>query len=205
MGEEGWCAGRKKLRKMRTSHRGQRQRAAAHSPRKINLSVSVSLCVSSPSLDLPLPLTRSLGSPLGVAPWRSSRTPFLARGTPSSSSWLSHLHYTSGRIYWPQNTMRTCPCPSTETGSRPLVVYLFAVAIHIRPLRHIAARERRRRKRRERKKQREREYGTGLFKYFAPGRVKVARECYSREESRETDGDCLKRRELNLRNSLYDL
>lgn len=56
----------------------------------------------------------------------------------------SHLHYGSGRIYWPQNTMRTCPCPSTETGSRPLVVYLFAVAIHIRPLRHVAAQKRRR-------------------------------------------------------------
>lgn len=37
--------------------------------------------------------------------------------------------------------MRTCPCPSTETGSRPLVVYLFAVAIHIRPLRHVVEKD----------------------------------------------------------------
>lgn len=59
-------------------------------------------------------------------------------------SLLALIYTTSGRIYWPQNTMRTCPCPSTETGSRPLVVYLFAVAIHIRPLRHVAAQKRRR-------------------------------------------------------------
>lgn len=30
------------------------------------------------------------------------------------------IYTTSTRIYWPQNTMRTCPCPSTETGSHPL-------------------------------------------------------------------------------------
>lgn len=84
---------------MRTSHRGQRQRAAAHLPRKINLSVFVSLYVTLyPLIFLFLLLARSLarrslGSPLGVAPWRSSRTPLLAWGTSSSSSWLSHLHY----------------------------------------------------------------------------------------------------------------
>lgn len=62
----------------------------------------------------------------------------------ASSPLLALIYTTSGRIYWPQNTMRTCPCPSTETGSRPLVVYLFAVAIHIRPLRHVATQKRRR-------------------------------------------------------------
>lgn len=56
-------------------------------------------------------------------------------------SLLALIYTTNGRIYWPQNTMRTCPCPSTETGSRPLVVYLFAVAIHIRPLRHVAEKD----------------------------------------------------------------
>lgn len=150
--------GEKKLRKMRTSHRGQRQRAAAHLPRKINLSVFVSLCVSlHPLIFLFLLLARSLahrslGSPLGVAAWRSSRTPLLALGGHRSLPLGSLIYTTSGRIYWPQNTMRTCPCPSTETGSRPLVVYLFAVAIHIRPLRHVAAQERRRRRWRRRKK-----------------------------------------------------
>jgi len=67
------------------------------------------------------------------------------------------IYTTSGRIYWPQNTMRTCPCPSTETESRPLVVYLFAVAIHIRLLRHVAARKKRKkggRNRREEKRDR---------------------------------------------------
>lgn len=182
---------------MRTSHRDRRQKAAAHLPRKINLSVFVSLCVTlHPLIFLFLLLARSLvvlsdllwvllhGDRVGLPFWHGGHHP-LPLG--------SLIYTTSGRIYWPRNTMRTCPCPSTETRSRPLFVYLFAVAIHIRPLRHVTARGRRRKRwRRRRKKQRKREYGIGLSEYFAPGRVKVARECYSCEESRETDDDCLK-------------
>lgn len=124
---------------------------------------------------------RSLGSSLGVpAQPGSSRTPF----------WLGHrvlsllalIYTTSGRIYWPQNTMRTCPCPSTETGSRPLVVYLFAVAIHIRPLRHVAA-QKRRRERERGERNRGEENGTGLSEYFTPGRVSSARVLLVRRKS----------------------
>lgn len=88
---------------MRTSHRGQRQRAAAaHLPRKINLSVFVSLRVHPslhPLIFLFLLLARSLarrslGSPLGVASMAiESNSHSGVGGTLSSSSWLSHLHY----------------------------------------------------------------------------------------------------------------
>jgi len=90
------------------------------------------------------------------------------------------IYTTSGRIYWPQNTMRTCPCPSTETESRPLVVYLFAVAIHIRPLRHVAARK----KGRKEEETEGKRNGTGLSKYFAPGRVGSTRVLLVRRKSR---------------------
>lgn len=90
----------KKWRKMRISHRGRRQRAAAQSLRKINLSVSVSLSLHLPPPRLPLPpscsLARSslfLESPLGV-PLQpgSSGTPFWL-GQPRSLPLGSHLHY----------------------------------------------------------------------------------------------------------------
>ncbi|TGZ47308.1 hypothetical protein DBV15_04184 [Temnothorax longispinosus] len=77
--------------------------------------------------------------------------------------------------------MRTCPCPSTETGSRPLVVYLFAVAIHIRPLRHVAGTEKTKREGRNRGEEKN---GTvGLSEYFTPGRVSSARVLLVRRKS----------------------
>lgn len=90
----------------------------------------------------------SLGSRLGVSLQPGIESNSLPTWTAGHRvlSLLALIYTTSGRIYWPQNTMRTCPCPSTETGSRPLVVYLFAVAIHIRPLRHGKDEERRKKR-----------------------------------------------------------
>lgn len=158
IGEEE-CAGRRKkvTKNANFSPRPTTKSCCTFAAEDKSFRLCFSVCIP-PSLDFPLPLTCSL------ARSSFSRISFgcccmaIESNSPSGSGGhcslpLGSLIYTtSGRIYWPQNTMRTCPCPSTETGSRPLVVYLFAVAIHIRPLRHVAARERRRRRRRRRKK-----------------------------------------------------
>lgn len=88
---------------MRTSHRGRRQRAAAQSPRKINLSVSVSPRPSTPVF-LFLLLARShrpplsLDSPLDVSPQPGSSPSSLLTWAPRVLSFFSsHLHYVRER------------------------------------------------------------------------------------------------------------
>lgn len=173
-GREVASKGKKMTKNANFSPRLATKGCCAIPPRKINLFVSVSLrstrrlssVYSSSSSSRPLACARSSlarGSPLGVPRQPGSESHSRThRALP-----LGFLIYTSGgRIYWPQNTMRTCPCPSTETGSRPLVVYLFVVAIHIHPLRHAAATgedQGERGRRRSGRIKRERERGIGAF------------------------------------------
>lgn len=172
---------------MRISHRGRRQRAAAQSPRKINLSVSVSPSLR-PRLSLPSSflLVRSALSDLLWVFLRSRDRVELPSdlGSAFSPSSSSHLHYEREDLLAIEyNADLSVSIHRDREPSSSRVPLRRGYTYPPSAARRIAARKRRREEE-ETRGEGGGQNGTGLSEYFAPGRVSSARVLLVRRKSR---------------------